>query len=70
MTQQLDKDYAYLKLCSIERSIAFTPFKARRTKCAKLAIYQATVGKTRDAKKRIPSFLLALGKKYCKIEKL
>ena len=29
MTQQLDKNYAYLKLCSRETSIAFTPSKAR-----------------------------------------
>ena len=33
----------------------FHPFKARRTKCAKLATHQVTVGKTRDAKKRITS---------------
>ena len=66
----LDKDYAYLKSRSSEPSIAFTPSKARRAMRAELALYQATAGKTRDAKKRITSFLLALGRKYCKIEKL
>ena len=58
----LDKDYAYLKSRSIEPSIAFTPSKARRTKCAELATHQVVVGKTRDAKKRISSFLLAHSK--------
>ena len=55
MTQQLDKNYANLKLCSIEPSIAFTHSKARRAMRAKLATHQVEVGKTRDAKKRIPS---------------
>ena len=52
----LDKDYAYLKSRSSEPSIAFTPSKARRAMRAKLATHQVTVGKIRDAKKRIPSF--------------
>ena len=56
MAQLLDKNYAYLKSRSSEPSIAFTPSKARRAMRAKLALYQATVGKTRDAKKRITSF--------------
>ena len=62
MAPSLDKDYAYLKSRSSEPSIAFTPSKARRAMRAKLALYQATVGKTRDAKKRIPSFSLAHSK--------
>ena len=63
MTQQLDKNYAYLKSRSIEPSSVFTPSKARRAMRAKLALYQATVGKTRDVKKRIPSFSLTHSKK-------
>ena len=55
MAQQLDKDYAYLKSRSSEPSITFTPSKARRAMRAKLATHQVTVGKTGDAKKRIPS---------------
>ena len=70
MAPSLDKNYADLKSRSIELSIAFTPSKARRAMRAKLATHQVAVGKIRDAKKRITSFLLALGKKHCKIEKL
>ena len=61
-TKYLDKNYANLKLCSSEPSIAFTPSKARRAMRAKSATHQVAVGKTRDAKKRIPSFLLAHSK--------
>ena len=70
MAQQLDKDHAYLKLCSIKPSITFTPSKARRAMRAKLATHQVSVEKTGDAKKRITSFSLALEKKYRKIEKI
>ena len=66
----LDKDYAYLKSRSSEPSIAFTPSKAWRAMRAKLALYQATVGKTRDAKKRISSFLLAHSKKVLQNRKI
>ena len=61
--QSLDKNYAYLKLCSSEPSIAFTPSKARAFRAQSWLCKKRQEGKTGDAKKRIPSFFTRSQKK-------
>ena len=70
MAQQIDKDYAYLKLCSIKPSITFTPSKARRAMRAKLATYQATIGENRLRQEANYKLLLALEKSIAKSKKI